>query len=461
MNYLSTNNTFDALLRGVLFDLPAGQVKFAAGAEFSRQNLTAVPDINTANNLWIDSPTILPFSANRSITSYYAEVEIPLVDKSHPLPGVYAADIGAAGRYDSYSGKVGSSKVPKVDLKYQPFDDQLTLRASAGRSFIAPPLYALYGPTTQGSSSELTYTGANGTTYTNVQMQAVSGANPNLKPSTASTWEVGFTLTPKAVPNLSVTFDYFDTTQHKVVGVVDETTIVQSVEDLGAASPYAEQIHFGSPTGPGPSGNTPGQISSKPLATVYIIDPELNLSSVAIKGFDAAVTYILPTDHFGRFEFDEALTFYNSYLIQVLPSQDYFQHAGHVDQVAAVALDEGGTTPCYRTYTSLKWTFKGFNALAAYSFVPRVTDIGSGGSNESPPLPVASFSEWDFALSYNLAALHLNHWTDGATVRVGVNNAFNYLPPVAPYQLEDTKSDISAYNGGIGRMFFVDLSYKF
>ena len=90
-----------------------------------------------------------------------------------------------------------------------------------------------------------------------------------------------------------------------------------------------------------------------------------------------------------------------------------------------------------------------------------MTDIGSGGANEAPPLPVASYNQWDFAAAYQLSALHLSHWTDGATIRVGVNNAFNYVPPVAPYQLENTKADISAYNGGIGRMFFVDLSYKF
>jgi iron complex outermembrane receptor protein len=464
VDYISTNNTFDALLRGALFELPAGKVKFAAGIEYSRQNLTAIPDNNTANNLWIDSPTVLPFNSNRTITSYYAEVEIPLVDKSRPLPGVYAATLGAAGRYDEYSGGVGSSRVPKVDLKYQPFDDQLTLRASAGESFIAPPLYALYGPTTQGSSSQLSYTGSNGTSYTNVQMQAVSGSNPNLKPSTASTWETGFTFTPKAVPNLSVTFDYFDTTQHKVVGSIDESTIVQSVEDLGAASPYASFIRFGTPTGPGPSGDAPGQISSRPLASVYIIDPELNLSSVAIKGYDAAVTYVIPTSHFGRFEVDEALTVYDSYLIQVLPQQNYFQNAGHIDQVAAAISatpSEGGTTPRYKSYTSLKWSERGVDLLAAFTFVPGVTDIGSGGVNESPALPVASYAQWDFAAAYNLSALHLDHWLDGATVRVGVNNAFNYVPPIAPYQLENTRSDISAYDGGIGRMFFVDLSYKF
>jgi outer membrane receptor protein involved in Fe transport len=67
----------------------------------------------------------------------------------------------------------------------------------------------------------------------------------------------------------------------------------------------------------------------------------------------------------------------------------------------------------------------------------------------------------DFAASYKLSALHFSRWTDGMTLRVGVNNAFNEVPPIAPYQLETTRADISAYNGGIGRMFFVDVSYKF
>jgi outer membrane receptor protein involved in Fe transport len=129
--------------------------------------------------------------------------------------------------------------------------------------------------------------------------------------------------------------------------------------------------------------------------------------------------------------------------------------------VAANALDEGGTTPRYRSYTSLKWTHAGFDLLAAFTYVPTVTDLGSGGANESPGLPVASYQQWDFAAAYRLSELRLSRWTDGATVRVGVNNAFNYVPPIAPYLLVNTRADISAYNGAIGRMFFVDLSWKF
>ncbi len=435
VNFLSTNNTYDALVRGSLFALPAGDVKFAAGGSYSRQNLTAVPDNNTANNLWIDSPTILPFDANRTISSLFAEVEIPLVDKSHSLPGVYALALDAAERYDAYSGKVGDSKVPKVNAKYQPFDDQFTLRASAGKSFIAPELYELYGPTTQGSSDQITYTGANGVQYNNVQFQAVAGSNPNLKPSTSSTWSAGFVYTPRLVKNLSITFDYYQTVEKGVVGNIDQPTIIQSVENLGAASPYAAYIHFGNPSGAGPNGDTAGQISSKPLSEVYIVAPEVNIGAEAIKGYDASIEYIIPTSQFGKFEFNSTVTVYDSFLIQLLPTQDYFQYAGHVSTTEETVAGQGGTVPRWRTYTTLAWKKSGFSLFAAHSFVPSVTDVGSGGTNASPPLPVASYSQFDFAGSFNFGARNWNRWLNGLTVRVGVNNAFNYEPPVAPYQL--------------------------
>lgn len=461
VNFLSTNNTYDALLRGSVFALPAGDLKFAAGGSYSRQNLTAVPDNNTANQLWVDSPTILPFDANRTILSLFAEIEIPLVDKSHPLPGIYALALDAAERYDKYSGMVGDSKVPKVNLKYQPFDDQLTLRASAGKSFIAPQLYDLYGPTTQGSSDQISYTGANAVQYSNVQFQSVAGSNPDLKPSTSTTWSAGFVYTPRQVKNLSVTFDYYQTDEKGVVGNIDQTTIIQSVEDLGAGSPYAQYIHFGNPNGAGPSGNTPGQISSKPLSVVYIIDPLVNIGAEAIKGFDASIEYLFPTTEYGKFEFNSTVTVYDSFLIQVLPTQNYYQYAGHVSTTEENVAGQGGTVPRWRTYTTIGWKKNGIGLFAAHSFVPSVTDIGSGGTNASPALPVASYSQFDFAGSYNFGVRNWNRWLNGLTIRVGVNNAFNYQPPVAPYSLLNTLADVGEYGGAIGRMFFVDASYKF
>lgn len=457
VNYTSTLNVFDLEANGPVFTLPAGKVNVALGGEFQREGLSAVPDNNSANDLWVDSPTILPFDQNRQVESAYGELEVPLLSPAQGVRGIYTLNLDGALRYDYYK-KVGTSTVPKIDVKYQPFDDQLTLRASAGKSFLAPTLYDLYGPVTQGSSNVITYNGANGVTYNEVQFQDVSGSNPKLQPSKADEWSAGFVLTPKAVRNLSFTFDFYDVVQHGLIGSIDQATIVQSVENLGAASPYASYVHFGSATGPGPSGNAAGQISDKPLAEVYLVTPDVNLGANAEKFFDTSIDYIYDAGRFGEFDFAGTVTAYSSYLIQELPTQNYYQYAGHVSTNAADVSGVGGTVPRWRTYVSEEWKFHGFDVLAAQTFVPSVTDIGSGGSNESPPLHVPAYVQYDFAVGYKFTNLR---WVNGMTVRVGVNNAFNYQPPVAPYDLQETLADIGTYGGAVGRIFYVDASYKF
>jgi hypothetical protein len=46
-------------------------------------------------------------------------------------------------------------------------------------------------------------------------------------------------------------------------------------------------------------------------------------------------------------------------------------------------------------------------------------------------------------------------------LRVGVNNAFNEMPPVAMNAFPATNADTGDYNGPIGRLYFVDASYRF
>jgi iron complex outermembrane receptor protein len=455
VNYVSTLNTFDALFRGKVLELPAGKIDFAAGGSYERENLTAVPDYNTANDGWVDSPTVLPFNQNRGVSAAYAELEIPIL--SH-APYAYSLSVDLAGRFEDYSG-IGNSKVPKADLKFQPFDDELTFRASAGKSFIAPTLYALYGPVTSGTSNSITYTGANGSVYNMVQFQAQGGSNPSLQPSTSTTWSAGFVYSPRKLGNLTLTVDYYQTVQKGEVGFLDQGTIIQSVEDLGAASPYASQIHFGNAGGPGPSGDAPGQISSKPLSDVYIVTPYINLGSTAIKGIDASVEYQVKTATVGEFQFSTEAALYNSYLIQILPTENYYQYAGTASGNAFA--NAVGTIPKWRTYSTLDWKIHGFDALLGYTFVPTVYDTGSGGFGASAPVRMPSYQQVDLGVGYNFASLRLNPWLDRMSVRVGVNNAFDYMPPVAPGGVFETQVDLASYDGAVGRMFYAEARYKF
>ncbi len=455
VNYVSTLNAYDAVLRGAVLPLPAGKVHFAVGGSFERENLEASPDLNTATDGWVDSPTVLPFNQNRQVKAAFAEIEIPILAQQ---PYAYSLDIDVAGRYENYTG-IGSSSVPKADIKYQPFGDDLTLRASAGKSFVAPTLYALYGPTTSGSSNSITYTGANGTVYNEVQFQALGGSNPTLQPSTSTTWTAGAVYSPKAINSLTLTVDYYQTVQHGEVGFLSQQTIIQSVENLGAASPFADQVHFGGPNGPGPQGDTPGQISDKAFNNVFIVTPYINLGATAIKGIDASVEYKHKTASFGEFTVTTEATFYSSYLIQIEPHEDYYQYAGSTSSNAFA--NAVGTIPRWRTYSTLDWKDHGFDVLLGYTFVPTVEDTGTGGNGESPPVRVPSYQQLDIGVGYNFAALKVSRWLDNLSVRIGVNNAFDYMPPDAPGGVFDTNSDLATYNGAVGRMFFADATYKF
>jgi iron complex outermembrane receptor protein len=456
MNGLSTLGDVNFVLRGRPVALPAGALSFAAGFSCTRETLDASADLNTEDDGWINGPSIRPIDKSRVTTALFGELEVPIFGQGRRAPGAYLLNLDIAGRVEDYYGTVGSSKVPKVSLKYEPLNDQFNLRASAGKSFIAPQLYSLYGPTNSGASNEIEYTPyGSSTLLTNVEFEDQSGSNPNLKPSTATTWTAGFGFNPAALKNFSLTIDYFSTHQLGLVEAIDETTIVQSVEDLGSASPYAQYVHFGNPGGPTPATAAPGQISGRPKSTVWLATPLVNIGGTWTKGLDATADYNFKTS-VGSFDLKSSATIYTDATFQELPTQPYYNYLGD-------ASINRGTIPVWRTYSSVDWSFRGFEATVNHTFISSVEDVGSGGASASAPVHVASYSQFDATVAYAFRKGHglLGGILNGATLRLGVNNVFNAYPPVALNAFSETHADLGTYGGAIGRMAYVDATYKF
>ncbi len=70
----------------------------------------------------------------------------------------------------------------------------------------------------------------------------------------------------------------------QIVGTVPANTIIQSVELRGTASPYINEVHYNTPTGPTPSG--PGGISNHSPQSIYVIENNVNLSGDKINSTD-------------------------------------------------------------------------------------------------------------------------------------------------------------------------------
>jgi iron complex outermembrane receptor protein len=461
VNMVSTLNSFDFTLRGTPFDLPAGKTGFALGAVYLREGLAATPDTNSLPNStgttqgWSNATTFNNFNAVRGVTSYFAEAEVPLIGANQGITAVHALNLDVAVRYDDYGSSVGSSTVPKYSVSWQPFDEHLKVRASAGKSFVAPQLYSLYGPIDSGASQGITYTTLGGVQKTNIQFNSTGGANPALKPSTATTWSAGFVWTPKQLKNLSVTVDYSDIKQSGIVGVVPQGTIIQSVETNGTASPYIGLVRLNTPTGPMLTGA--GQISTRSPQAIWILNQKLNLGGTNVRSTDIAVDYVFPTLGDNRFSVSTAATWYHSYKIQTVTTEPFYEYAGAATKIIGGA----GTVPTYRTFTTLTWRNRAWDAFISHTFVPSVDDIGTGGSSASAPVPVASYHQFDLGLAYDFKTGGYMHWLDGLKVSVGVNNVFNKQAPLALNAFEDSNADVATYSGSIGRMFYVNAKFSF
>lgn len=131
------------------------------------------------------STTSLTYNSGGKDTTYavFAQDEILLHEKLTLYLGFrqdwwrtydgYANQFGSGAFADTYDSRTDSSFSPKASVVFRPFE-ATTLRSSVGRAFRAPTVYELYR----------TWIGSTGITYQ---------GNPDLKPETVTSWDVGVT----------------------------------------------------------------------------------------------------------------------------------------------------------------------------------------------------------------------------------------------------------------------------
>ena len=115
----------------------------------------------------------------------------------------------------------------------------------------------------------------------------------------------------------------------------------------------------------------------------------------------------------------------------------------------------------WKTYSTLTWAYRSFTFDLAHTYIPTVQDVGPGGAGATAPVGVASYQQFDFGLKYDFNGLKLGRYFDGLSLRLGVNNAFNKMPPVALNAMTETNADVGYYGGAVGRLVYVDATYKF
>lgn len=304
--------TVDAVLNGEIgaLSFPGGNVGWAAGVQyrdqgyelvvtdpFANSTLTPCPQsvvTSSATCLLPSDPTLSPPGA----LSFYGptvprdvsqDVMAGFVELSLPIHDTFSAQI--AVRYEDYGAEVGSTTNPKISLRYQPID-ALTFRASAGSTFRAPP------ETTRGGATTFLFFTPQAGGYKPVD----TIGNPNLKPETADTFNVGFIV---KVAGLTASVDYWNFKFQDALTAEIGTQLVTALytgydDDNNAATPNAPdhcldpsyaalrtRFTFAAAGCRNVSGT--GAVAANLLRTrVYNINAQ---SEINVSGIDAAASY--------------------------------------------------------------------------------------------------------------------------------------------------------------------------
>ena len=246
VNYIQAQGTYQtgitqqvvqANLSGSLFELPAGSVGIAVGAEYRKES--SFSDNDALTNAGLNAGNVLPdTSGSFDVKEAYGEIRVPVLADT---PFFEILEVGAAARVSDYS-TVGTTFSWNVTGTWAPVDD-LRFRATYAKAVRAPNVGELFSGLSQTFPSGLTdpcegigATGggalgdncradagvaaniaANGTfTLNQSDIQGISGfngGNPDLQEETATSFTAGVILNPRsfdALRNLTITADYYD-----------------------------------------------------------------------------------------------------------------------------------------------------------------------------------------------------------------------------------------------------------
>ena len=440
--------------------LPAGPLGYALGGEYRKETLSGNPDpwsytivdatdpMYGAPTNWDGATSADPFDKSRTIKSLFAEVRLPLISAAQGIKGLRELELDVAVRHDRYSD-TEDPVVPKVTIKYLPVNDEFALRATYSKAFTAPDLFALFGPTGVGyTDTIIDFKRLNGATIAKSDQAYLRlPTNPNLQPEKAKSYSAGFVYSPRSIKGFNVEANYFSIHQTGIIGRIDDIDVLQDVETLGPASQYSDWVRIGGFAGTPIA--APGDISaavdaaSGHFTTVYLTNYSQNFVSAKQDGVDLSIDYTTQIGSVGKLNFGFDGIWFHSFTV------DGEEFVGTTNGNTAL---NGGTIPRWRGSIRTSLERNGWQLGFGVTHIPSVMDI-----DIDPSAHVSSFTSWDLFGRYRFSQ---GRALKGLTIRAGVNNLFDRMPPLAPNAWTDANADTATY-GALGRVVYVDVSYKF
>jgi iron complex outermembrane receptor protein len=207
----STSDAFDAKISGDFFKLGNITPQYALGLQSRRENYMTNPSAAyESGDISGLGGSVVAIDRSRTVNSAFGELNVPLLT---------TLEANLAVRDDKYND-VGNSANYKTSLRWQPVKS-LLFRASYGTGFRAPTLVDLWTPQTVGSSESFNdpKTGQSG-----LQVNALSGGNPNLQPEKSKQYSFGTVWQPTT--SSSIGLDFFNINIRQILATPSAQEIV-------------------------------------------------------------------------------------------------------------------------------------------------------------------------------------------------------------------------------------------
>jgi iron complex outermembrane receptor protein len=232
-DYLTTNRFSEGLVAfdGPLFHMPGGEAKLAVGGAYRQEKYAGLATSGTATL----RSTVNNASNERTVSSEYVELYLPLVGADNEVPGIHRLELSLAGRHDDYND-FGTTTNPKYGLTWSPVNG-LTFRGNYSTSFHAPNLAddtvpsidshaqafcCIFPPPTSPPGSPGLFT------------ILLNGGSQGLRPETAKNYSFGFDVAPPALAGFKFGAGYFSTKFKDQIGFLPP----QYLYSGGAASKF-------------------------------------------------------------------------------------------------------------------------------------------------------------------------------------------------------------------------------
>jgi outer membrane receptor protein involved in Fe transport len=402
--------TASLYLDGPLFTLPAGKVQAVLGAEWRKESIDDVPDIEAQrNNFWGFSTAGIT-RGDDTVKEAFFELETPLV---RDMPYAKDVTLNLSARWSDYES-YGSKVTYRGSFLYA-LNPTLSFRASVGTSYRPPDLYEQFLADQIGFVSNLNDP-CNGfgqgslrpgdivydnclslglpLTYRATQsITAITSGSSGLEAETSRSKAFGVIFKPEDI-GISLAVDYFDITVNDTVASPGAGGILaQCYNSRGFTSPWCTRV--GPRTGPG------GQLSS--VDTSYV-----NIGQQGTTGVDTNIVYDMDTE-LGRFTLDTIVT----YLI----NQD-FELFGQTTELAG-----RWGYPRWSASSQARYSWRDFTFAWSLSFI--------GESKERPVVdPGTTNIDRIFRTpNYVSHSMSLRYRGDDWQLVGSVNNVFDKDPP--------------------------------